>query len=253
MARANRLSEQVPMKVALKEVMPTKFLPYTRHVTDEVVGLDSGAIMLTFELQGRAFETADVRDLNDWHAKLNGMRRNLHDDRLSIWTHLVRARVEQYPGGNFRSRFARDLDAAYFGRMNKERMFINRFFVTLVLRPSVHGADKLVQLFRNKARAESEADAIDADLLEALEDKARDFEKLMDRCSPRRLSIYGHNGLKFSETMEVAEMVMTGRPRRVPIIRGHLGSALYRQRVVFGGETVEVRDADRSFCLLSEE
>ena len=246
MARANRLSEQVPMKVALKEVMPTKFLPYARHVTDEVVVLDSGAIMLTFELQGRAFETADVRDLNDWHAKLNGMLRNLHDDRLSIWTHLVRARVEQYPGGNFRSRFARDLDAAYFARMNKERLFINRFFVTLALRPSVHGADKLVQLFKNKARAEAEADAIDADLLEALEDKARDFEKLMDRCSPRRLSIYGHNGLKFSETMEVAEMVMTGRHRRVPIIRGHLGSALYRQRVVFGGETVEVRGADRS-------
>jgi type IV secretion system protein VirB4 len=68
----------------------------------------------------------------------------------------------------------------------------------------------------------------------------------MDRCSPRRLAIYGHNGLKFSETMEVAEMVMTGRHRRVPIIRGHLGSALYRQRVIFGGETVEVRDADRS-------
>lgn len=76
--------------------------------------------------------------------------------------------------------------------------------------------------------------------------KARDFEKLLDRCSPRRLSIYGFNGLKFSETMEVAEMVMTGRHRRVPIIRGHLGSALYRQRVIFGGETVEVRDADRS-------
>lgn len=246
MARANRLSEQVPMKVALKEVLPTKFLPYARHVTNEVVMLDSGAIMLTFELQGRAFETADVRDLNDWHAKLNGMLRNLHDDRLSIWTHLVRSRVEQYPGGNFRSRFARDLDAAYFARMNKERMFINRFFVTLVLRPAIHGADRLVQLFKSKAKAAAEADAIDGDLLEALEDKARDFEKLMDRCSPRRLSIYGHNGLKFSETMEVAEMVMTGRHRRVPIIRGHLGSALYRQRVVFGGETVEVRDADRS-------
>src|SRR3546814_14716964 len=95
--------------------------------------------------------------------------------------------------------------------MNKERLFINRFFVTLALRPSVHGADKLVQPFKNKARAEAETDAIAADLLEALEDKARDFEKLMDRCSPRRLSTYGHNGLKFSETMAVAEMVMTGR------------------------------------------
>src|SRR3546814_2909255 len=115
--------------------MPTKCLPYARHVTDGVVVLDSGAIMLTFELQGRAFETADVRDLNDWHAKLNGMLRNLHDDRLSIWKHLVRARVEQYPGGNFRSCFARDPVAASFARMNKERLFINRLFVTLALRP----------------------------------------------------------------------------------------------------------------------
>lgn len=54
------------MKVALKEVLPTKFLPYSRHVNEEVIALDSGDMMLTFELQGRAFETSDVRDLNDW-------------------------------------------------------------------------------------------------------------------------------------------------------------------------------------------
>lgn len=246
MAKANRLSDQVPMKVALKEVLPTKFLPYSRHVNEEVIALDSGDMMLTFELQGRAFETSDVRDLNDWHSKLNGMLRNLHDDRISIWTHLVRARVEQYPGGNFRSKFARDLDAAYFERMNRERMFINRFFVTLVARPAVHGADKLIQLFKSKSRRDASADAVDEDLLELLEDKARDFEKLLSRCEPRRLKVYGYKGLKFSEPLEVVEMVMTGRHRRVPIIRGHAGSALYRQRTIFGGETVEVRDADRS-------
>ncbi len=246
MAKANRLSDPVPMKIALKEVMPTKFLPYARHINDEMIVLDSGDLMLTFELQGRAFETSDVRDLNDWHSKLNVMLRNLHDDRLSIWTHLVRSRVEQYPGGDFRSKFARDLDAAYFERMNKERMFMNRFFVTLVARPAVHGADKLMQLFKSKSRLGAEADQIDEDLVERLEDKARDFEKLLARCDPRRLSIYGHRGLKFSEPLEVAEMIMTGRHRRVPIIRGHLGSALYRQRTIFGGETVEVRDADRS-------
>ena len=246
MNKSIRLSAQVPMKVALKEVLPTKFLPYARHINDEMVMLDSGALMLSFELQGRAFETADVRDLNDWHGKLNGMLRNLADDRLSIWTQLVRARVEQYPGGNFRSKFAQDLDAAYFARINRERMFINRFFVTLLVRPAAHGADKLIQLFRSKVAANADADAVDQDLVEFLEDKAHDFEKLMARCEPRRLAIYGHRGLKFSEPLEVAEMVMTGRHRRVPIIRGHLGSALYRQRVIFGGETVEVRDADRS-------
>ena len=40
MNRPVRLSAQVPMKVALKEVLPTKFLPYARHVNDEMVMLD---------------------------------------------------------------------------------------------------------------------------------------------------------------------------------------------------------------------
>src|SRR3546814_15390114 len=80
--------DAVPLKIARREATPEKFLPYARHVNAEIVALDSGDIMLTFELQGRAFETADVRDLNDWHTKLNGMLRNLHDERLSIWTHL---------------------------------------------------------------------------------------------------------------------------------------------------------------------
>src|SRR5690606_15862627 len=44
-------------------------LPYARHVTDEIVALDSGALMLCLKLDGVSFETADMRDLNDWHVK----------------------------------------------------------------------------------------------------------------------------------------------------------------------------------------
>src|SRR3546814_12964563 len=68
--------DAVPLKIARREATPEKFLPYARHVNAEIVALDSGDIMLTFELQGSAFETADVRDLNDWHTKLNGMLSN---------------------------------------------------------------------------------------------------------------------------------------------------------------------------------
>ena len=152
-----------------------------------MVALDSGDIMLTFELQGRAFETADVRDLNDWHTKLNGMLRNLHDERLSIWTHLIRMRVDQYPGGAFKSGFAADLNRAYFRRINRERMFINRFFATLVIRPAATGGDKLIQVLKRKVSGAARRSAalgleIDESLIELLDDKARDFEKLMVRC-----------------------------------------------------------------------
>jgi type IV secretion system protein VirB4 len=247
MSRLLASGNGVPLKVAQREATPEKFLPYARHVNAEMVALDSGDIMLTFELQGRAFETADVRDLNDWHTKLNGLFRNLHDERLSIWTHLIRMRVDQYPGGKFNSAFAADLDRAYFGRINRERMFINRFFVTLVNRPAATGGDKIIQLFKRKvSRAAPQGPMIDDSLVELLDDKARDFEKLMVRCEPRRCAIYEHRGLMYSETMEVADMVMTGRHRRVPVVRGHLGGALYRSRTIFGAETIEVRDADTS-------
>ena len=58
-------------------------LPYARHASDHIVTLDSGALMIAFQLQGAAFETADPRDLNDWHVKLNQTWRNLADDRLA--------------------------------------------------------------------------------------------------------------------------------------------------------------------------
>src|SRR3546814_10589679 len=95
------LAEKVPFDKAKREEMPEKFLPYSRHVNEHVVALDNGDRRLMLDLDGRPFETSDVRDLNDWHTRLNGVWRNIHDARLSIWTHMLRMRVRDYPGGTF--------------------------------------------------------------------------------------------------------------------------------------------------------
>src|SRR3546814_15439400 len=44
----------------------------------------------------------------------------------------------------------------------------------------------------------------------------------------------------------VLEMGVVGRSGRVRRVRGHLGSAIYGERVIFGRETVEVRAHDTS-------
>src|SRR3546814_4021673 len=85
-----------------------------------------------------------------------------------------------------------------------------------------------------------------AEALELLEDKVRDLEKLLLRVRPRRVGIYEHRGLLFSEPLEILNQVMTGRYRRCPLVRGRLGSALYASRAIIGAETFEVRDADHS-------
>ncbi len=91
-----------------------------------------------------------------------------------------------------------------------------------------------------------EGQEVDEAELARFEDKARDIEKLLARCRPQRLSLYEHNGLMFSQPLEVLELVMMGRAARAPLVRGPLGSAIYGERVIFGRETVEVRAHDES-------
>ena len=76
-----------------RETEVRSHLPYARHVNDHIVALDSGALMMVFQVAGASCETADVRDLNDWHVKLNQAWRNLADDRLAVWHHVVRREV----------------------------------------------------------------------------------------------------------------------------------------------------------------
>jgi type IV secretion system protein VirB4 len=42
--------------------------------------------------------------------------------------------------------------------------------------------------------------------------------------------------------MELLHLVLTGRPQRIPLVRGHLGYALYTSRVIFGREALEIRE-----------
>jgi type IV secretion system protein VirB4 len=223
-----------------RELEARGVLPYARHLTDRVLQLDSGALATSFRLEGASFETADVADLNDAHGKLNGAWRNLADDRLAVWHHLVRRESTAYPEGTFRSAFARDLDQDYRARLGRERMFANELFVTLVLHPGRRGPEQaramLGRIGRPDAVAPDEA-------LRRLEDAARDLEQVLDRYAPSALRLYARQGLWFSQPLEMLRLVLTGQPDRVPLTRGHLGDAIYDRRVIFGREALEIRDA----------
>ncbi|HEY3949586.1 VirB4 family type IV secretion/conjugal transfer ATPase [Phenylobacterium sp.] len=216
-------------------------LPYARHVTETVVALDSGALMLSFRLAGASFETADVRDLNDWHGKLNGAWRNLADDRLAVWHHLVRREQAAGACGGFRSAFAAELDAAYRARLGGARMFVNELYLTLLLHPG-RGAAARASGWLAGLRRSSELPTDPAADLKRLQDAGRDLAAHLGRYSPQPLTLYEHRGLWFSQPLELLKLVLTGRPERAPLVRGHLGASLHASRLIFGREALEIRD-----------
>ena len=227
---------------ARRELQPRPLLPYARHLTARVVQLDSGALMTGFRLAGASFETADVRDLNDAHSKLNGAWRNLACDRLAVWHHLVRREDDGYPTGPFRSAFAQDLDEAYRARIGGQKLFLTELYVTLVLHPGRDAADRAAAL-ADRLRRKPGAAAAQGEALRQLEEAARDLRQHLARYGPSPLELYQHEGLWFSQPLEMLRLILTGRPQRAPLVRGHLGEAIYSARVIFGREALEIRDA----------
>lgn len=222
------------------EVQP--HLPYARHVSDAVVALDSGALMIVFQIDGAAFETADARDLNDWHVKLNQAWRNLADERLAIWHHVIRREVDLAPSHGFRSAFAAELGAAYDARVSARRLWVNELFVTLVLHPGREASDRAAALMRRLKTARRAQTEAAPEQIRRIEEAGRDLAQYLDRYAPRRLQLQTREGLWFSEPMEAMRRVLTGRDGAVPLVRGHLGQALYTARLIFGRETLELRD-----------
>jgi type IV secretion system protein VirB4 len=217
-------------------------LPYARHVTETVVALDTGALMLCLRLDGASFETADIADLNDWHGKLNSAWRNLADDRLAVWHHLVRRAHAGYPEGQFRSAFAADLDAQYRARLGRGRMFVNELYLTLVLHPGRDGGDRAAA-WVNRLRGVRASGELEAERVQRLEDAGRDLVQYLGRYGPRTMTTYQREGVWFSEPMSLVRLLLTGRHEAVPIVRGHLGSAAHTARIIFGREALEIRGA----------
>lgn len=221
---------------------PRANLPYARHVTDQVIALDTQALMLCFQLDGASFETADIAELNDWHRRLNHAWRNIGGDQLALWHHLVRREHYGYPEGQFRSTFAATLDSRYRARLGAQRMFVNDLFLTLVLHPARHVADRF-GTWASRQGHPAQAMAWENQQVRALEDVGRDLVQHLGRYGARPLSLYEHEGLWFSEPLEMIKLVLTGSRERVALVRGHLGAAVCDVRLIFGREALEIRGA----------
>src|SRR3546814_10062389 len=97
--------------------------------------------------------------ISDWSSDVCssdlGTWRNIADDRLAIWTHIVRSAVGDYPEGQFRSKFAAELDGKYRARVTAKRMFVNEHYLTLLMRPAVGSADRTGLLLKRIAKAKA--------------------------------------------------------------------------------------------------
>lgn len=230
-----------PAAIKKRELLPELHIPYVRHVDYRTIALRSGALMTMIGLEGVSFETADVDELNALHRALNTLYRNIADERLGIWTHIIRRRAADYPEGHFTNGFATGLDARYRDRMVHEELFRNDLYITLVWRAGVGVANRAGALLSGLRKARRDGAEADMEALRKLHGVTIDVLAGLKRYEPRVLGLYETEGVVFSEPSGVLHQLAGGRHEPVPLTMGQIASAIYSDRVIFGRETAEIR------------
>ncbi|MEK1944641.1 MAG: VirB4 family type IV secretion system protein [Ensifer adhaerens] len=228
-------------KFKARELEPETFIPYVRHIDETVIGLDSRALMSVIALEGIAFETADPLDINAFHRDLNTLYRNIADERLALWAHVIRRRDNDYPHGIYANAFSASLNQKYRDRMVGEDLFRNDLYLTLVWHPARHPARKIATLLTRLKTARATGFELDRQALKHLVDVTTDVSAGLARFAPRILSIYERDGIVFSEPSEVLHQLVGGRREPIPLTQGRISSAIYSDRVIIGRETAEIR------------
>lgn len=221
-----------------------RYLPYIGHLSARVVLLETGALLAMAQVAGQPFELADHRERNARLRLLNTLYRNIADDNVAIYTHLVR-HMDAAPEAPrpFRSRFAAALDAAYRRAVLQDRLFRNDYYVSLVVSPRSLLGPGFAQ---KMARFGKKFPDVQESLARALEDHWLVLESGLEKFGIRRLGLDERDGVMFPEIGEALRLVITGRRLRVPVVSGHLGDSLYTDRVICGRRGIEIRAPDKS-------
>ncbi|MBB4571434.1 VirB4 family type IV secretion/conjugal transfer ATPase [Rhizobium leucaenae] len=228
-------------RLKFRELEPETFIPYVRFVDETAVALDSRSLMVMITLEGVSFETADATDLSSLQRDLNTLYRNIADERLAIWTHVLRRRDNTYPEGAFANTFSATVNGKYRERMVGEDLFRNDLYLTLIWHPGRDPAEQLVNLLTRLRKARRMGGELDGDSLKHLHEKVTDVTAGLQHFAPRVLSLYNRDDIVFSELSEVLHQLIGGRREPVPLTDGRISSAIYSDRLIFGRETVEIR------------
>ncbi|KWF06415.1 VirB4 family type IV secretion/conjugal transfer ATPase [Burkholderia pseudomultivorans] len=231
--------------IASREVALADYIPYSTHVTDQVIRTREGDYLRIWKLAGIAFETADPVDILVRHDGFNQLVRALPGGHVALWSHRLRRRVTDHFATPYGNRFCQELAMRYYASFAGYRMMANELYLTLVYRPN---RTKLGRVFSRAARRTR--DDIRRDQQEALkvmDEIGAQIESGLKPYDPVTLGVYSKPShytkrpRRYSSALELLGYLVNAIWEPEPVPSGMIHEALPTSRLFVGVEKVEIR------------
>ena len=215
-------------------------IPYRAHISPRIVITGAGDYVLSWRVTGLSFECADDAEINAAHERLNSWLRNLASPEVALWSHIVRRREHALPTGGASAGFAQRLLRHYRNRLERETLWANELYVTLVYRPLASQVVSAALAFARRRDAVTGASELAASTA-AITKLASQVEAALDAYEPTALGCYEYDGRTCSTLLEFLALLINGEWRRMPLPRAPLEGVLGTTRLLIGWETIEYR------------
>ncbi|TIS22806.1 MAG: VirB4 family type IV secretion/conjugal transfer ATPase [Mesorhizobium sp.] len=228
-------------------------IPYMRHLSDTVIGLESGAVLSVIKLDGLFFQTEDQAELNMRASVQNTLIRALGSSRYSLWSTVIRRQVKPELGGSFSDRFCDLLNQRYSAVLSEKRMFANELYLTIVrtgMRGPLGTAEAVSRLFDRSTRPQVRRQRTHEHINE-LEEVVGNVTRELQKYGARALGVTYRDDEPYSEPCAFFNAILTcGLSRDLRLPRMGIRSYVGTSRLHFSRRTLQAQgptDADNRF------
>lgn len=224
-----------------------EYVPYTRHVSPEVIATDKGSYVCIWKIGGRSHESVSQEDVIRWKEEQNNLLCGIATENFAFWSYIIRRDVNEYPESKFNSEFARSYDANYKKGFEKGSLKINEIYLAVVYRPT---GDQFMSFFAkfDKYTQEEKLKRQSAALAKIDDVNRRIRQAFGRRYNAEILTTYEHEGYVYSQPKEFIGQLINGHWARKPITRADIKEDIATSRVFFDkhGEIGELRTSKNS-------
>ncbi len=215
------------------------FIPYSNHVSEEVIITTEGDYMRTWRVGGIPFETTDAEDIFRAKDQLNTLLRSIGSDHVAVWSHNIRRRTNDKLDSVFENEFSQTLNDRYFDSFSRYKMMSNELYLTVVYRPLIGQLSKAARKAGRRSVDEIRRDQQHA--IKKINEIAAQIESSLKRYDIEPLRTYEKDNTLYSNYLTFLNYLLTGEWQEVRVPKSTLNVYLGNAWVYAGTETIEIR------------
>ena len=133
------LDEHLGLSVALErpasaeELSFSRMVPYLTHYDDFTIITKDNALLTTVRLDGIYADALTREQIRNFEHRRNTMWRAIADPTITVYSHLIRRKVSNFPEGEGHAYFSKFFNARWRENFEKNPFFSNELYITLVV------------------------------------------------------------------------------------------------------------------------